>query len=56
MKKYFNIAYLMPILVILIFLLGIFGCDKIGKPDIRKEYIGNDFNPDYFGWRWDWKW
>ena len=55
MNKYFNIAYIMPILVIIIFLIGIFGCDKVGQPDIRKEYKEST-KPDFFGWKWDFKW
>ncbi len=57
MKKYFNIAYILPILVILIFLMGSMGCDNpaVPKPDIRKEFK-NSFTPDYYGWKWNMKW
>ena len=56
MKKYFNIAYILPILVIIIFLIGAFGCDnRLGKPDIRDEF-SEDKKPDYFGWKWNFKW
>lgn len=56
MRKYLNIAYILPILVIIIFLIGMTGCDNgIGSPDIRKEHIGAD-KPDYFGWKWNIKW
>jgi len=57
MKKYFNIAYILPILVIIIFLVGAFGCDNpfIGKPDIRKEFKEGK-KPDYHGWKWNFKW
>lgn len=51
MKKYFNII---PILVIIF--VGMMSCDnKIGKPDIRKEHTEGD-KPDYFGWKWNFKW
>lgn len=56
MKKYFNIAYILPILVIIIFLIGMSACDnRIGKPDIRDEF-SEDKKPDYFGWKWNFKW
>lgn len=30
-------------------------CDsRVGSPDIRDE--NHDKKPDYFGWKWDWKW
>ncbi len=55
-KKYFNIAYILPILVIIIFLIGITACDnRIGKPDIRKEHTEAD-KPDFYGWKWNFKW
>lgn len=56
MKKILNIAYIMPILVIIIFLIGIFGCDNpfISKPDIRKEFKDGK-TPDYFGLKWEGK-
>ena len=58
MKKYFNIAYIMPILVIIIFLIGALGCDNpaVPKPDIRKEFKNEKKKPDYFGWKWNFKW
>ncbi len=54
MKRY--LPYLLPTLVIIIFLIGIFGCDnRIGKPDIRKEFTEGK-KPDYFGWKWNFRW
>ncbi len=55
MKKFLNIAYILPILVFIIFLVGIFGCDNLGTPDIRKEFNKSD-RPDYIGWKWNFGW
>ncbi len=58
LRKYFNIAYIMPILVIIIFLVGaLSGCDNplVPKPDIRKEHTEAD-KPDFYGWKWNFKW
>ena len=57
MKKYFNIAYIIPILVIIIFLIGVFGYDNpfVPKPDVRKEFKDGK-TPDYFGIKWNGKW
>lgn len=31
-------------------------CDgMLGKPDIRKEFKNEENKPDYWGWRWDFK-
>lgn len=31
-------------------------CDsRLGKPDIRKEFKNEEKKPDYFGWKWDFK-
>ena len=47
-KKYFNIAYILTIIVLIIFILGSMRCDnRIGKPDIRKEHKENEA-PDFF--------
>lgn len=52
-RKYFNIDYIMPILVIIIFFIGAFGCDNpfVPKPDIRKEFKDGK-TLDYFGLKW----
>jgi len=51
MKQYFNIAYILPILVIIIFIIGSLGCHNFGQLDIRTEFNeGEEKNrPDYFG-------
>ena len=50
-----TIIYLL-IVLLTAFLVTSVGCDNmLGKPDIRNEY-GDDKKPDYFGWRWDFKW
>jgi len=56
MKKYINIVYLLPLMAILIILIGIMGCDNtLGSPDIRKEFTKST-KPDFFGWKWNFKW
>ncbi len=56
MKKY--LPYIFPILVIIIFLIGITACDNsaVPKPDIRKEFKNEKKKPDYFGIKWNFKW
>ena len=44
------------ITILTAFLVVSAGCDsRLGKPDIRNEFK-DDKSPDYFGWRWDFKW
>lgn len=35
----------------------IYACDRkaIGSPDIRKEFKNEEKKPDYFGWRFNFK-
>jgi len=50
------LIYLVIVLLTALF-IGLSGCDnRLGKPDIRKEYKSEENKPDYFGWRWDFKW
>ena len=58
MRKYFDLPYIMPILVIIIFLMGASGCDNpiVPKPDIRKEFKNEKKTPEYFGLKWKFGW
>lgn len=42
--------------IIIAMILTIYACDsKIGNPDIRKEFNNKEKKPDYYGWKWDFK-
>ena len=44
-------------LLIIGMIATIYACDnRLGKPDIRKEFKNEEKKPDYFGWRFDFKW
>jgi len=45
-------------LIIITMISTIYACDRraVGSPDIRKEFKNEEKKPDYFGWKWNFKW
>ena len=49
-------SFIKALMIGVIFFALLSGCNRLGKPDVRKEQINDELTPDYFGWRWDFKW
>lgn len=55
-EKTHNAFLAILIIIVLGFIFITNSCDsRLGKPDIRKEFKEGN-KPDYFGWKWDFKW